>query len=142
MSAAEVLCANVSSKVRDAKRDSASASLASAGRISRVSGISLARPRAVGHRPLRCRQHRRDLVGVADVEQHALRHLPGHLARRKIDDEQRLLAFDLADVGTFVFEAGENRTRVIAEIDAQTREFLRGGYVLDPSDGANADVDL
>jgi hypothetical protein len=52
---------------------------------------------------LRSRQHNRfgngqhgsDPVRISDVEQHGFRHASGHLAWRKVYNEQRLLAFDL-----------------------------------------------
>src|SRR5262249_8932842 len=88
-----------------------------------ASSSSSACPGAVGHRPLRHRQRRHEAVGIADVEQHPLRHLAGHLLRLEIDDEQRLLADQLLQVLALLFHARKDRSRVIAEADGEPNQL-------------------
>ena len=48
----------------------------------------------------------RDAVGVAQVEEHSLRHFAHHLPGLEIHDEERLLSLELGGVRTLLFDAG------------------------------------
>ena len=60
--------------------------------------------------------------------------------RREIDDEQGLLAFNLFRLLALPFDAGENRSHEVAEINRQPDELFRAVYVFDAFNRADADV--
>src|SRR5262249_32185081 len=78
---------------------------------------ALPRPRSVRHGHLRHSQHRRDSIGITDVEEHAFGDHARHFPWRKIHDEKSLLAFDLARIGSLPFHPGKNCAPVVAEAD-------------------------
>jgi hypothetical protein len=79
---------------------------------------------------------------MANVEEHAFRSHAHHVPRRQIDNEQGLPAFDLVRVLSLLFEPGENRPPMIAEVDCQADESSRLRNVLDRDDGPDANVEL
>src|SRR6266446_1501725 len=64
-------------------------------KLNRRSTGPSARAGAVRNRPLRLRQHWRDLIGITDIEQETFGNLARHLSRCEVDDKQRLPAFNL-----------------------------------------------
>src|SRR5712672_986545 len=79
----------------------------------------LPRPGPVRHGALGDGEHRRDAVGVADVEEHPLGELPADRLRREVEDEERLLPFNLAGVGALRPEPREDLPAMVTEIDGE-----------------------
>ena len=89
----------------------------------------------------RHRQRRLHAVGIADIEQHPFRNLAHHFLWLEIDDEQRLLAFDLARIFALLFHSRQNAAAMIAEINCQLKQLVRTGDILDRNDRADANID-
>ena len=82
------------------------------GEVTRIhdpSSLFLSGAGAVGHCFLGHREHGRDAVRVADVEQHPLRDLARHPPRLHVHDEERLQALDLPGLGALLAQPGEDR---------------------------------
>jgi len=73
-------------------------------------------------------------IGISEIEQHSLRHLAGHLARLQIHHEQRLLADQRGDIGSLLFEPGENDARTVPKVHVQPGELLRLRDISDSED--------
>jgi hypothetical protein len=85
---------------------------------------ALSRPRSIRHWRLGQSQHRSNSIRTTDVEEHSLGDYPCHLSRPKVHDEKRLLAFDLAGIGSLSFHPGWDSAYVIAEADFERDQLL------------------
>ena len=86
----------------------------------------------LGKVPLRLGKSGQNAVGISEVEDHALGHLTGHLARFEVNHEQCLLTDNLLDIdATFGLHASEDGALVISESDTQLDQLLRIGHVVD-----------
>ena len=83
-----------------------------------------------------------DSVQVSDVEQHPLRGVAEHAARREVENEEGLTTLDLTRVRSLLLHSNQNRALVVSEIDSQSNELLRLCYVLNLADGTDAYVEL
>src|SRR6476646_1738771 len=79
--------------------------IGSFAKLNRRSTGPSARAGAVRNRPLRLRQHWRDLIGITDIEQETFVNLARHLSRREVHDKQRLPAFNLLCRWPLLFHA-------------------------------------
>src|SRR3989442_3400321 len=82
-------------------------------------------PGAIGKRSFGDGEHGRQAVGIADVEEHALRYVTSHPLRWQIQHEQRLAPDELQGIRTLLFHAGENLSCVIAEAHGEDRKSTR-----------------
>src|SRR5260370_17372288 len=79
--------------------------IGSFAKLNRRSTGPSARAGAVRNRPLRLRQHWRDLIGITDIEQETFGNLARHLSRCEVHDKQRLPAFNLLLTCPLLFHA-------------------------------------
>jgi hypothetical protein len=102
-----------------------------------LSGAGAIRYGRLGHG-----EDRPHTIGIADIKQHSFGNNASHFTRLQIDDEQCLFALDLAGIGALLLEAGNDGSRMIAEIDGKRDQFVGAGNICDGLDGADADVEL
>src|SRR2546428_5100950 len=98
-------------------------------------------PGAVRKRSLGDGERGRQAVGIADVEEHALRYVTSHPLRWQIQHEQRLAADELQRIRTLLFHAGENLSCVIAEAHGESHQLFRISDIVDRLDRPQTDVE-
>src|SRR5215469_11302223 len=84
-------------------------------KTSKFRECNLSRPGSVRYRFFRHGEHGNNTIGVADIEEHALRDYASHFAWLKIHHEQCLLAFNFSRIGSLLLHSGDDGALVIAE---------------------------